>query len=277
MRFPLQFICSLLRLYDSTTSVLEDLAIKGSNYSQRVDVTYALKALISFEFVFILHLMKELMRITDKLCQTFQQKSQDIFSATCLVSSTKSLIQNLRDFGWDALMENVRSFCDSQFIEVPNMSSSFSDIIRSHHQKDSVTVGHHYHIDVLNTSIHHLLKELNNRFNEKAIELLKLSTNLDPKYSFKLFNVWHNCSLVEKLYSSDFSDQENILLESELQHYEFDVLKDVSFQNLSTVGELCQKLVETEKSIAYSLLDRLLRLVLTLHVSTTTTERAFQL
>ena len=53
------------------------------------------------------------------------------------------------------------------------------------------------------------------------------------------------------------------------------MLKDVNFQNLSTAGELCQKLVETRKSVDYPLLDKLLRLVLTLPVSTATTERAF--
>ena len=40
-------ICSLLRMYNATASVLEDLAVKGSTYPQRGDATYALKALMS--------------------------------------------------------------------------------------------------------------------------------------------------------------------------------------------------------------------------------------
>jgi len=39
--------------------------------------------------------------------------------------------------------------------------------------------------------------------------------------------------------------------------------------------ELCQGLIETGKSKTYYLIDRLIRLVLTLPVSTTTIERAF--
>ncbi|XLU80763.1 hypothetical protein S245_004183, partial [Arachis hypogaea] len=74
-------ICSLLRMFGATTSVLEDLATNGSTYSQRGDATYALKSLLSFDFVFILHMMKEIMGITDKLCQALQQKSQDILNA----------------------------------------------------------------------------------------------------------------------------------------------------------------------------------------------------
>ncbi|XP_057452984.1 uncharacterized protein LOC130744837 [Lotus japonicus] len=201
--------------------------------------------------------MKELMGICDKLCQALQKKTQDILNVICLVSTTKSLIQELRDFGWDSLLQNVRSFCDSRSIDVPDMCSSFSDIIRSRRQKDKVTIKHHYRNDVFNVVIDYQLKELNNRFNEQATELLKLSTALDPKDSFKSFNVEHICSLVEKFYPSDFSGQEKIQLPYELQHYEFDVIKDVNFQNLSTIGELCQKLV------------------LTLPVSSATIERVF--
>ena len=47
----------------------------------------------SFEFIFILHLMKETMQITDHLCQVLQSKSQEFLSVMRLVSSTKTCIQ----------------------------------------------------------------------------------------------------------------------------------------------------------------------------------------
>ena len=37
-----------------------------------------------------------------------------------LVCSTKGLIQNLRESGWDKLLKNVTSFCEKHDIEVPN-------------------------------------------------------------------------------------------------------------------------------------------------------------
>jgi hypothetical protein len=49
----------------------------------------------SFEFVFILHLMKEIIQITDHLCQVLQSKSQDILSVMRLVSSTKRCINDI--------------------------------------------------------------------------------------------------------------------------------------------------------------------------------------
>ncbi|KAH7658095.1 Ribonuclease H-like protein [Dioscorea alata] len=223
-------ICSLLRTYNTTILLLEDLTIKGSTYSQRGDATYALKVLMSFDFIFILHVLKEIMGITDKLCQDLKQKSQHILNSMCLVSTTKLLIQNLRDCA----------------IQIPDMNGVYLDIIRSRWHKDSVIEEHHYRTDIFTTIIDYQLKELNSRFN--------------PKDAFKSFDARDIYNLVEKFYSVDFLEQEKIQVEYELQHYELDVPKDPNFQNLSTIIELCQKLV---------------LLVLTLPVSTTTIERAF--
>ena len=60
-----------------------------------------------------------------------------------------------------------------------------------------------------------------------------------------------------------------------MQHYEIDVIKHPNFQNISTISELCRGLQISGKSNIYFLIDRLICLVLTLLVSTTTTKRAF--
>ena len=54
--------------------------------------------------------MKEIMGITNVLYQALQQHSQDLLNAMHLVSTTKSLIQKLRDDGWEPLLANVISF-----------------------------------------------------------------------------------------------------------------------------------------------------------------------
>ena len=51
--------------------------------------------------------------------------------------------------------------------------------------------------------------------------------------------------------------------------------KHPDFQNMGTIFELCKGLEIPGKSKLYLLIDRLIRLVLTLPVSTATTERAF--
>jgi hypothetical protein len=89
---------------------------------------------------------------------------------------------------------------------------------------------------------------LNNRFNEQAIELFKLSTTLDPKNSYKLLSVEDIRLLVGKFYPEDFSDQEKIHLRFQLQHYELDAPNHPKVKNMSSIADLCQGLVETEKS-----------------------------
>ena len=78
-----------------------------------------------FEFVFILHLMKETMQITDLLCQALQSKSQDILNAMHLVSSTKRCIQQYRDNKWEVLLTNVKSFCNKCNIDIPNINARY--------------------------------------------------------------------------------------------------------------------------------------------------------
>jgi len=60
-----------------------------------------------------------------------------------------------------------------------------------------------------------------------------------------------------------------------LQHYELDVSNHPKLKNVSSLVDLCQRLVETEKSIIYLLIDKLIRLILILSISTLITERAF--
>ena len=98
-----------------------------------------------------------------------------------------------------------------------------------------MTVEHHYHVDIFNAIIDFELNELNCRFNEQSTQVLMLSRTLNPNDAFKSFNAGDICSLVEKFYDSDFSIQEMTQLEYEVQRYEFEVLKDVNFQNLSTI------------------------------------------
>jgi hypothetical protein len=65
-------LSSLIRMFDATCSVLEKIRREGATYSQCGDANAAYKMVTSFEFIFILHLMKEIMGITDVLCQALQ-------------------------------------------------------------------------------------------------------------------------------------------------------------------------------------------------------------
>lgn len=64
-------------------------------------------------------------------------------------------------------------------------------------------------------------------------------------------------------------------MRSELIIYESDVPHDDVLKTVTTLSELCRGFFETTRSQRYQMFDRLIRLVLTLPVSTATTERAF--
>jgi hypothetical protein len=218
--------------------------------------------------------MKEIMGITDVLCQVLQQKSQDILNIIHSVSIAKKLFQKLRGDGWDNLLENIVSFSKKSEIDIPDLSARYIEG-RCRNQKNHITVEYYYHFDIFNATIDFQLQELDNRFGEKAMELLTLSSALDPKDAYKSFKINDICILAEKYYPLDFSEHKKINLRYQLKYFEFDMLTDPTLQNLPSMAELCQGLAKTEKSKTYHLIDRLIRFVLTLPVSTATTERAF--
>ena len=172
------------------------------------------------------------------------------------VATTKKLIQNFRDHGWSSLISAVTSFCSKHEIVVPDMNVFYADFIRSR-AKDQLTVEHHYRYDIFTVAVDQQLHELNCRFSEQATELLILCTSLDPKDSFKSLKIDDVCLLASKFYTGDFSEQERNILRNQLHHYALDVPTNPKFKDLSTVAELCRRLVETGKSEEYYLIDRL--------------------
>ncbi|KAI8560948.1 hypothetical protein RHMOL_Rhmol04G0296100 [Rhododendron molle] len=191
-----------------------------------------------------------------------------------LVTTTKVLIQKFREEGRVLLLEKVTLFCEEHGITIPDMSSPHIGG-RDRVGKDPITMGHHLQVDIFMGTIDAQLQELNTRFKEDTIELLILSTALDPRDDYKSFKVEDICKLTEKYYPSDFTEQEKLHLRFQLQNYELDNFKHPEFQNLTTISELCQVLNKTRKSGIYPLVDKLIRLILTLPISTATTGRAF--
>ncbi|XP_057734433.1 uncharacterized protein LOC130949831 [Arachis stenosperma] len=134
-------------MFTATNIVLNNIIEDGTTYAQRGDAYGVSKILLSFEFVFTLHLTKEIMGITNVLCQALQQQSQDILNAMHIVSTSKLLLQQLRDGGWCNFLANVKDFCEKHEIKVRNMSAQYV-FGRGRSRQPSVTVEHHYRIDV---------------------------------------------------------------------------------------------------------------------------------
>ncbi|KAB2077337.1 hypothetical protein ES319_A06G094000v1 [Gossypium barbadense] len=154
----------------------------------------------------------EVLGITDNLCQALQRHSQDILNAMSL----------------NELLKNVISFCETSELDFPDMNAQYI-VGHSRNKKED-------------------LQEFKSRFNKNVVELLTLTTALDPKEFFKLFDIDKICILVNKFYSEEFSQQEKERLPYELKHYELDVCKHPDLRKIPTLSELCRSLVESGKS-----------------------------
>ncbi|CAL5432987.1 unnamed protein product [Camellia sinensis] len=268
-------ICSLINMFSATCAVLRNIINDGSKSNLRAEADGVYDSITSFEFVFILHLMRDIMEITNDLCQALQSKSQDILNAMHLVFTTKILIQKFREDGWVPLLEKIKLFSNDHGIQIPDMSCPYKGGRgRSRSERDQLTMEHHFRVDIFMITVDSQLQELNNKFKEDVMELFVLSSALDPRDGYRSFNIEDICKLANKFYPMDFSEQEKLHLKYQLENYKLDISILPEFQKLSTISELCQMLAKTKKSTSYPLIDRLIRLVLTLPVSTATSERA---
>ncbi|XP_074292998.1 uncharacterized protein LOC141619877 [Silene latifolia] len=121
----LRSISSLMKMFSATCSVFHKLIDEGDTPAEHAQATTALDTMTSFEFIFILHLMKKVLEVSDLLSEALQRKSQDIINSLHLVKTTKTLLLKLRDDGWNCLLSEVISFCERRNIELPDMNSIY--------------------------------------------------------------------------------------------------------------------------------------------------------
>ncbi|PRQ22643.1 putative HAT dimerization domain, ribonuclease H-like domain-containing protein [Rosa chinensis] len=229
--------------------------------------------MMRFDFVFCLLLMHDVMRITDFLCQSLQKKAIDILNALNFLSITKSKLQDMREDGWDNLIMKVASFCCEYDIIMPDMSAPYKKGIRACEQ--NITNEHYYRVNILNAVIDFQLAELDSRFQDNSLELLVLSATFDPRDNFVSFKSEDVSNLALKFYSQDFTSSDMFAVDMECGYFLTDIQKDARFSKTNSVFDLCRRLVETRKSAFFPMIYRLICLILTLPVSTATTERAF--
>ncbi|KAK9713820.1 hypothetical protein RND81_06G053300 [Saponaria officinalis] len=167
------------------------------------------------------------------------------------------------DNSWESLLEQVLLFCHKHEIMVPYMEAHYiHGRGRFRHPKDRVTNIHYFRIEVFIAAVDSQLQELNYTFKDDMIKLLSLCSSLDPKENFQNYKADELCKL-------------KINIKYQLELFLLEVKDDPELLNLKSISDLCQWLAKTETSDIYYLVDQLIRLVLTLPVSTATAERAF--
>ncbi|KAL6503917.1 hypothetical protein OROGR_025840 [Orobanche gracilis] len=84
----LRSLHSIRNMFKSILLVLEVILSEKGNLSFRATADGAYDTMTSFEFVFILHFMIELLEVTDDLCEILQYKNQDILNAMDAITTT---------------------------------------------------------------------------------------------------------------------------------------------------------------------------------------------
>lgn len=97
---------------------------------------------------------------------------------------------------------------------------------------------------------------------------------LNPNDSFAAYDKEKLIRLAQ-FYPQDFSMTDLALLGNQLETYILDVRSATEFSTLNGIGSLAEKLVQTQRSVVYRLVYLLVKLALTLPVTTASVERAF--
>ncbi|CAN1164445.1 Zinc finger MYM-type protein 1 [Linum perenne] len=191
---------SMIKMFAATCEVLQEVSEHNSSRQLRAEAEGALEEITTFKFAFCLHMMRKIMMETMCLSQAFQRKSIDILEALGMVSTSKTLLQKLRDDRWELLLEEVSSFFLKHGIDKLDLSQP------GRRGMKEMPLEHLYHYQYFNQCIDYQLSELNSRFSETTVRLLQLSAALDPKDSFKSFNEDHIYQLAVEFYPQDFND-----------------------------------------------------------------------
>ncbi|XP_047257720.1 uncharacterized protein LOC107848822 [Capsicum annuum] len=269
----------------SIVDVLDSLVENASTSEEKVSASGFLRSCQIFETIFLLHLMTDILGITNDLNVSLQKKEQDIANAMILVKVAKKRLQALRDnerdpllkknVGWDSLKEKVQTFCIKHSIPLPNYDEPYSNSRRSRRKAVDYTTLHHYRVDVFYKIIDWQLEELNDHFNEVTSDLFNGVACLNPIDTFSSFDI-KKILVMAKLYPDDFDEFNMRVLENQLVNYIIDIRDiDQRFFNSDELRELSRKLVETKKHLSYPIVFLLVKFALFLPIATASIGGAF--
>ncbi|XP_021826322.1 zinc finger MYM-type protein 1-like [Prunus avium] len=197
-------LISITSMFSSVIHVLQ-MIIDDNPNDIAGEANKLMREMLTFEFVFHLFLMKAILGVTNDLSQALQKKDQEIVNAMALVKSCKETLHWMRNNEFDALVDEVSSFCDKHHIEVPNMDEAFVLPGRSRRNAPIKTNRHHYRVELFIYVIDEQLTELDDRFNEVNTELLNYLACLSPDDSFVAFDKQKLLHLAQ-FYPQEFSD-----------------------------------------------------------------------
>ncbi|CAD6262070.1 unnamed protein product [Miscanthus lutarioriparius] len=269
----LKTLLRILVMWEAIIDVLEIVKKDSMKPRNNGGALGLIEKMESFDFVFILHLMIQLLSMTDILSQALQMKDQEIVEAMHLISDVKDSLQDMRENGWEPLLKRVITFCEKNEIEVPDMDKEINVRGTPRRRKQKVTNMHYYHVELFLVAIDALLTEMNHRFSETSSELLVCMAAFNPRDSSN-FDVKKLVRLAE-IYADDFDIGELAVLPNHLTQFVNRARRTLDFLGCTELGKVAEIMVKTKMHISYKLVYRLIELILILPVATASVERIF--
>lgn len=124
-------LVNFITMFSAVVDVVEMVKHDGENLDQRIFASALFDSIQTFEFVFNLHLMRYILGITNELSLALQRKDQDIANAMILVKISKQRLQTMRETGWEALLDEVSSFCGKHHIVILNMEDKYVEAFKT--------------------------------------------------------------------------------------------------------------------------------------------------
>ncbi|KAM2464651.1 hypothetical protein ACFX1W_003848 [Malus domestica] len=232
-------LINIISMFSSVVHVLQMVIDDNPNESAG-EANKLMRVILTFEFVFHLFLMKVILGLTNDLSQALQRKDQEIVNAMALVKSCKEKLYWMRNNGFDALVDEVSSFCEKHHIDVPNMEEAFILPGRSRRYAPIKTNRHHYRVELFIYVIDEQITELEDHFNEVNTKLLICMACLSPKDSFVAFDKPKLLRLAQ-FSPQDFLNEDCLALEDQLEIYIHYVCSSSDFSQLEGIGDLAKK------------------------------------
>nr|XP_009587366.1 zinc finger MYM-type protein 1-like [Nicotiana tomentosiformis] len=143
---------NFISMFGSIIDVLDTIVVDARTLEERAKAKGYLSSCQTFEVAFMLHLMRDVLGITNELNTSLQKKEQDIANAILLVEVAKRRLQKLREEEWDSLIDKVSVFCVKYNILIPNFDDLYVNSGRSRRKVADYTILHHYRVEtIMNT------------------------------------------------------------------------------------------------------------------------------
>jgi hypothetical protein len=136
-------------------------------------------------------------------------------------------MQQMRSHDWGNFLKKVTSFCITHGVKVPAMDGAYVPYGKSarYARARNQTNDDHFRREVYIGVIDQISQELDNRFDEINMELLSCMTSFSPSHSFASFDA-QKVRRLAKFYPNDFSNNNLLQLELQLDNYIDDVQQD---------------------------------------------------